>query len=184
MGRMIDKLELRVPGSAKSCSPSQGEFYVPFTDEFADLFARIRNDEKNNPFRPSRHYQEIGDLREFGFDAILHLWNSRGKTASHKIELLDTGSKTLSHLISITQSIFNVNALRLGIMRIDLAVDIPNFPISHFHRNARIRFKRWQDQYGKLDLRKMGMGKMETLNFGKRPNLIRIYDKTAERLNE
>jgi len=118
---------------------------------------------------------------------VLHLWNSRGKFASHKIELLGLGKQNPFHLISITDRFSKVDALKLGIMRIDLAVDIPkvaDFVFSFemfesFLRGGRINTGSWTRTCAKW-----GWGKWKQLNFGKRPNLIRIYDKTAERLNE
>jgi len=118
----------------------------------------------------------------------LHLWNSRGKFASHKIELLDSEAKPFSHLISITESIFKVDALKLGIMRIDLAVDIPKLPDFVFSSKCSNPFLRGGriNTGGKVEPgpAQNGDGENGNTQLWKATNLIRIYDKTAERLNE
>lgn len=170
---MIDKLEFRVPNGASG---------PPFTEQFAKEFALIRNDEAHCPFRSSRFYTIVGDLRPFGHDAVLHLWSKRGKVATHKLELLDTSRHTIGGIIAAAEQIFALDFFKVEISRIDFAVDINSIPVSWFSNAVSVRFKRLHSKIAKEDreLLQMGGSRLETLYYGKRPNIIRIYDKMAE----
>lgn len=71
---MLDKLEVRVLGPTL------------FRPEFASLYSDLRNDSKGPFRRRGRHYQLTGDLREYGYDVILHLHNRHGKGGVTGIE--------------------------------------------------------------------------------------------------
>ena len=187
--RVIDKLELRIEGRKHRGRPFPGqcsnapflaEAGVPFTREFAREYLKIRNDETLNPFRPSRYYLLVGDLRPFGYEAILHLWSKRGRDATHKIELVDTGGRTLAGMLREIEDIFDVDATRAEVTRIDLAADVENISVSWFHDRVRAKWKRWHAQMGQIEISWMGKGEIQTLYYGKRPNVYRIYDKLAE----
>src|SRR5579871_2642585 len=75
---MMDKLDLRVPPGA------------PFTSDFGRLYSELRQRGKEDPFHQSRLYHASGDLRPYGFDAILHMYCRAGE-GNHKLELIDTG---------------------------------------------------------------------------------------------
>ncbi len=64
---MIDKLELRIPSATE------------YTRAFGSLYVSLWSDSVNNPFRPSRHYAAVGDLRHFGYDVILHAHCKHGE---------------------------------------------------------------------------------------------------------
>jgi hypothetical protein len=65
-------------------------------------------------------------------------------------------------------------------MRIDFATDVP-LPVNWFRETVRVEHKRFRAAVtGQPFYSEMGKGKIQTLYFGKRPNLIRIYDKLAE----
>jgi hypothetical protein len=64
---MIDKLEFRIPAQAQ------------FSSEFSRLYRGIRNEPKIDPFRPSKHYLSVADLRPLGHDVVLHLHCVRDK---------------------------------------------------------------------------------------------------------
>ena len=88
---MIDKLDVRVPHSA------------PYTREFARLYREIawdyaRRSMEGKPMRQraSRYYQSVVDLRDFGYDAILHSFAKLSKNGDHKIELVQTGNMGFS----------------------------------------------------------------------------------------
>jgi hypothetical protein len=68
----------------------------------------------------------------------------------------------------------------LGIMRVDLCADLPGVPVSWFHPRLRVRFKRMSHQIGPVKYEIIGKAGMETISAGRRPNIIRIYDKVAE----
>ncbi len=93
---MIDKLELRIPSATE------------YTRAFGSLYVSLWNDSVNNPFRPSRHYAAVGDLRHFGYDVILHAHCKHG------------------------EAVFEGYASILEIMRIDFAVDVIGVPVVFF----------------------------------------------------
>jgi hypothetical protein len=163
---MIDKVEVRVPR------------HTPFTRAFASLMRDITGS-KDDPFRPSRHYQRAGDLRIFDYSAILHTGCLHGD-GNHKLELIDAGQMSYAGMVNEAERIFDTDSRRLGVMRVDLAADVQGVPVSWFLEYARARWKRWVSDIGPLEVSRMGNGGVQTLYFGKRPNCYRIYDKIAE----
>jgi len=167
--RMIDKLEVRVP-AATEYSPS-----------FSRLYSHVWNDAANNPFRASRHYVVVGDLRAFGYDAILHSHCKHGDEGNHKLELLDTGSRSFSELLQEITAVFDVYPSTLEIMRVDFAVDVVGIPVSVFQDCARAAYKKIVVDFENAEqLVRMGQRDVETIYLGKRPNCFRIYNKIAE----
>jgi hypothetical protein len=169
---MIDKVDLRVPG------------YVPYSPSFSLLYQELRNDPKG-PFRPSQHYSASADLRKYGHPAILHTHCTRDKKGNHKLELLDTGVMGYSQMRNEIQRIFDTPPGHLQVMRVDLAADVEGVPVQWFEKNVAITFKRWTNGIGVADpddlqFSKMGKSGIETCNFGRRPNFIRVYNKIAE----
>lgn len=168
---MIDKVDLRVPE------------YEPYTGKFSALYREIRNDPKG-PFRPSQHYLASADLRKYGYPVILHTHCTRNKNGGHKLELLDTGGMTYSQMRDEIQRIFDTPPGPLNVMRVDLAVDVEGIPVSWFEKNIAVKYKRWTAGIGtsdpELQRSKMGKGEIETCYWGKRPNVIRAYNKISE----
>lgn len=163
---MIDKLEVRVP-----CD-------TPYHPEFSRLYSELRYEPKTDPFRRSRHYELIADLRPYGHGAILHLHCRWGKHGNHKVELLDTGRMTLAKMVNEIERMFDINAERLPIMRLDLAADVYGVTVSWFQNRIKAEYKRCLANFG--EFLEMGKDQIQTLYYGKRPNLYRIYDKVAE----
>ena len=163
---MIDKIEVRVPSAA----------------QFSSGFGALYRDQAGNPraFRQSEHYARVGDLRTFGYPAILHVHCLRDGAGNHKVELIDTGEMSFRNMQKAILSIFDVEPSHLGLMRIDLAADVAGVPVRWFARNARAKWKQWTAEIGKIEYAEMGRRKVETLYYGKRPNCIRIYDKISE----
>lgn len=168
---MIDKLEVIVPNGK------------PFAREFAAVYADAAADGAI-PWRSSRHYTNVVDLRPFGFDSILHAGCKRGKDGNHKLELIDTGSKTYSEIVAEVEQVFDVNPLKLECKRVDLCADVQNVPVSWFHDRMRATYKQFSAKIGVQEFSEMGRREMQTLYYGKRPNCFRIYNKTAEMLNQ
>lgn len=169
---MIDKLELRVPHSAASG--------VPFSEELKKHFA----EDQGNPrklFQRAKFYSSTADLRRFGIPAIIHLESRNGNTPSSKIELIETAKYSLSEIVAIVQRVFLVNAAKLEIMRIDLTIDVPGISVQWFQEHMRVKFKQVLAQLGNSEILRMGRAAIETLYYGKRPNMLRAYDKMAER---
>jgi hypothetical protein len=169
---MIDKVELRVP------------HFVPYTGDFSQLYRELRNDPKG-PFKHSAHYLAVADLRDYGYPVILHTHNVHDKCGNFKLELIETGGMTYSGMARQVARVFAVDVGRLELMRLDLAADVESVPVSWFERNYRAKFKRWTSSIGKLEdpgeFSEMGRRGVETFYLGKRPNVIRVYNKVAER---
>lgn len=164
---MIDKLELIVMHDA------------PFRRQIANLYRTLRL--SHNSSRGL--YGAALDLRQFGSDAILRLEHKRYGT--HKIELLNTGKKTMTELCATLERIIDKDPLSHRVSRIDLAVDIPDYPLEWFRTHVRVQFKQWKCVLGRLrveqEFSEMGKKEYQTLYFGKRPSCLRIYDKVEER---
>lgn len=176
---MIDKLELVVPNN------------VDFAGKFSALYSDIRGSELD-PFRPSREYTSVGDLRPFGISAIVHLWSKRGKMARHKLELIDCGSMSMREMEHEVAEVFDANPAKLEVRRLDAAADVENLTVPWFHDRVRVQFKQWAAKIGKekfggpteVEFSEMGKREMQTLYYGKRPNCLRIYNKTAEYMHQ
>ncbi|MBI4480958.1 MAG: hypothetical protein HY651_13140 [Acidobacteria bacterium] len=164
---MIDKLEVRVPAGAK------------FTPDFADQYREIRSDLDLDPFHPTKHYQTVADLRPYGHELILHEFCQHG-AGNHKVELIDTGERSLSGMIREIERVYSVDAMRLEVMRIDLAVDVQGVPVQSLQGVVRVKYKRFAATIGQDQFSDMGKRELQTLYLGKRPNCFRIYNKIAE----
>ena len=165
---MIDKLDVKVPYSASF----QPKFrFVPGELRFAGISSTVRR---------SQHYQGVIDLRPFGFDAILHAYFRRQGRPNHKLELIDSGDKSLSQMARIVAGVFEVNPEDLELMRVDLAADLPEIPVAHVYQLLRVKLKRSADAIGELDFETIGGRRLEYFRYGKSPNCLRVYDKPAE----
>lgn len=157
---------------------------MAFADEFLQLYKIISNDPHNNPFRNSRYYERVGDLRPFGLDVILHNSLRLSKVPSSKLEILDVGKKTLARILEEVSRIVRCDPLDLGVMRIDLAVDVADVEVYWFQQYLSVGFKRLSEVRGENEFRELSKADLETLYFGKRPNIIRVYNKHKEQLEE
>lgn len=170
---MIDKLDLRVP-----------EFTAP-----GPLLERpvmeLKRSGHHPLFRPSKYYQYVCDLREpFDLDAVVHL-NYRYGRENHKIEIINAGKKTLDEMGRIVRELFLVDPDSLQVMRIDVAADVPGISVSWFKDHGYVSRKRFSSRIEKshefeLQFVAMSNATSQTLYAGKRPNLMRIYDKLGE----
>ena len=168
---MIDKLDIRIPKK------------VGFTSAFDRRYSQLRAMQKG-PFRSSALYEYAGGLREYGHDLRLSMFCRMNKTGDHKIELYDVGTKTKQQILQEIAEVFDCDPLKLGVMHIDLAVDVKDVPLSWFRESVRVMHKRFRsgitnDRF----FNELGNSNIQTLYFGKRPNLFRIYDKMAEYRN-
>jgi hypothetical protein len=128
----------------------------------------------------SRHYKFVTDLRPHSYNLILHYSCRHGDEHNHKLELTDVGEMTLERMAGEIQQVFNVNAYQLPIMRLDLAVDVSGIGVPWFAEHLRVAQKRWMANLGVVEFVEMGKREIQTLYYGKRPNLIRIYNKLEE----
>jgi len=165
---MIDKLDLRIPRR------------TPFTSEFERIYSELRAMDRG-PFRAAKYYEYAGDLREYGFHSRLSQYCVMDKVGNHKLELIDVGEMTKANILNEITQIFDIEPRQLEIMRIDFAVDVPDLSVQWFRETVRVAHKRWRAAVtGDAFYSEMGNGNIQTLYFGKRPNLTRIYDKQAE----
>jgi len=169
---MIDKLEIRVPHD------------TPLGPDLAAIQHDLRRGFPTAGFRPTQHYALSGDLRPFGIQAIAHLNCKHGDRRDHKLELLDTGDRPFAEMLCTARRAFEFDPLSAEVMRIDLAADVPNVPVSYFESAAYTRYKRSACDIGDALKMRLGGSGIDTLYIGKKPNCIRIYNKPAQCLME
>lgn len=165
---MIDKVDLRIPASAH------------WVSAFRLLGGFLVCDGRYVPFERSKYYTARADLRPIGLDAHLHIGLRFGPKADHKLEILETGKKTLSQMAEIVKSVFQVECCSLPLMRLDVAADIVDIPVEYLRARMRVRLKRKTNEIGVIEYEDIGDRQVQYLRFGKRPSLIRAYDKPAE----
>lgn len=165
---MIDKAEFRIPYSANFRSEFK---FVPNEVRYAGFCSSMKR---------AQRYQGTCDLRPFGIDAILHAYLRRSGARNHKLEILESGKKTLDEIGGIIASVFDVNPGDMPLMRLDCAADMFGVPLLHLHRALRVKFKRSSNERGELDYELVGGRRLEYFRYGKSPNCVRTYDKPAE----
>lgn len=164
---MIDKLDVRVP------------FSTAFTPEFRFVSKEVKYAGLCSTVSRSKHYQGTIDLRPLRIDAILHAYY-RFEPKSHKLELLDTGDKTLGEMAELITRVFETQPETLSLMRIDFAADIPGVSVEQLRNRLRVRYKRSAEEHGEMDYASIGGRTVEYFRYGKSPNCVRVYDKPAE----
>lgn len=127
---MIDKLDVKVPYSAN------------FRPDFRFVPEEVRYSGFSSRIRPSRHYQAVIDLRPFGLDAVLHAYFRRKGRPNHKLELIDTGEKSLDRMAQIISGVFEIDPENLGLMRVDFAADLVDVPVAHAYEEPRVKLTR------------------------------------------
>jgi hypothetical protein len=129
-------------------------------------------------------YEWVTDLRPVGVDALLHYSLKRIENAphegEHKLELLDSGKRGYSELVSQVEQAVEGAIDDLEIMRVDLCADMLEVPVEWFLNRIRVKFKRVAHEVGLLKYQRVGKAGIQTISAGKRPNIVRIYDKVAE----
>lgn len=146
---MIDKLDVKVPYSAN------------FRPDFRFVPEEVRYSGFSSRIRPSRHYQAVIDLRPFGLDAVLHAYFRRKGRPNHKLELIDTGEKSLDRMAQIISGVFEIDPENLGLMRVDFAADLVDVPVAHAYEALRVKMKRSADAIGEVDYETIGGRRLE-----------------------
>jgi hypothetical protein len=164
---MIDKLDLRAPS------------FCLLRPEVS-RYVRVLGDAYSHRVKPNSYYSGRCDLRPMDIDGILFLNCKFPRSHNHKLEILDAGKKSYSDFVRIAESVFDVNPDSLGIMRIDLTVDVFDVPVWWLKPRTRIKFKQFSDEHGKLEYGQFGRTQIETLRAGKGDSLFRIYNKIEE----
>ena len=124
---------------------------APFSKEFGRFYCDVRQDPRVDPFRSARHYERVGDLRLFGYELILHLDCLWGKRGNHKVELPDSGAMSYAGMRNEIERVFDLDARRLALMRVDLAADVRGVSVEWFMRHVRARYKQWVCDIGEVD---------------------------------
>ena len=172
---MVDKVDVRIPWHTR---PSE---------QLKNTLAELQHGPMA-PFRPSRHYAYMGDLREiFNIDAVLHLQFRRAPDdkPTSKLEIIDAGKKTVLEMAETITRVFDIDPFDCELMRLDLASDIVGVPVHVLRDSSRFRYKRFATRIEKsseteMEFRAMGTADSQTFNAGRRPNFIRIYNKVKE----
>jgi hypothetical protein len=124
------------------------------------------------------------DLRPVGIDANLHFSLKRKENdpheGEHKLELMDTGFKSFNSLVTQVENTIEQSSEDLDILRIDLCADVPEVPVDWFLPRIRVKFKRISYEMGNLKYKRIGKAGIQTISAGKRPNIVRVYDKVEE----
>ncbi len=169
---MIDKLECRLPRLT---------LFRPTVREF---MLESRFFENSSRTMGSGRYAWVTNLGPVGIDALLHYGLKRPENdpheGEHKLELLDTGTKTYSGLVGQIEGTIEGPVDDLELMRIDLCADLYEVPVEWFLSRLRVKFKRVAYEMGNLKYQRIGKLGIQTITAGKRPNIVRIYDKVAE----
>ena len=169
---MIDKLEARLPR------------LTVFRPEAHEFMTETWHSDHSARRMGSGRYEWVTNLKPIGIDGLLHYSLKRKQNdpheGEHKLELFDTGYKTFSELLGQIGSVIEGPADDLELMRIDLCADLHGVPVDWFFNRLRVKFKRVCYEIGERKYGRMGKNGIQTINFGKKPNVVRGYDKVAE----
>lgn len=167
---------------------------MPGKSRFTREFARIYKDASDQAtfgrpspvFHKSRFYASAGDFSSYGIPVMLHMDCTMTAKPNHKLEILQAGEKTLREMRDIGSSIFEDEPERWGVLRCDLTADAKDVPVQWFKEHTFVAGKQTYREMGKLPIvngyMTMRKAQAETLYAGVKPNQIRIYDKTGERM--
>jgi hypothetical protein len=167
----IDKLDIRIPRGTMFTTGIERELRTGHVNPSSNSHWVI----PGSDIRETRYYGRIDDLRQYGLNSILCFGHRQ--TGNHKLEIVGAGMMTLPQIASEIHNVFDVDPRSTEIMRIDLAVDVRGYSVEWFRRRARVSHKRYSSEYGRFVSEH---AQVQTLYFGKRPNIFRIYDKTEE----
>jgi len=156
----IDKLDLRVPKTTS------------FTEQLEQF---LNNGIREEAHSGTRYYRFAANLTRCGLPSKLYFRHRRN--GNHKLEIARTAGMTLHGIISAIGKLFLIDPWLLEIMRIDFAVDVPDYTVEWFRRRARVIHKRSSAEHGQFSFERTTI---QTLYFGKRPHLFRIYDKAEQ----
>jgi hypothetical protein len=169
---VIDKLDIRLPRMTQ------------FRPQAREFMAESRFFENSTRATGSGRYEWVSDLRPIGIDARVNFSLKRDEgephEGEHKLEIIDTGEKAFSQLSAVLEQVVEGSTDDLELMRIDLCADICEVPVDWFLNRIRIKFKRVAYEMGNLKYQRIGKAGIQTISAGRRPNIVRVYDKIAE----
>jgi hypothetical protein len=162
---MIDRLELTIP-------------------EHTPKVANLWQSHRYRPCSVGSPYQYAVDFRA---DLALtvhcgHRHAIRQARRHYKLDFTDTRLMSVHDLLWRICSLFDIShdeALTARVVRIDFTADVYGTPIFWFKENARVLRKSRTSSYETI-LAETKKG-VTALVFGKRPDLIRIYNRIAEK---
>ena len=166
MSGAIDKLDVRVPRE----------------EVWSSELRRICRDRisKGSPLLQLQGgmYGGVVDLRQYGFSAVLYLANRA--SGSNKLVMYRTGAVPYKLILGEIGALSDGDILGLRVMRIDLAVDVVGYTVGWFRNHVTARRTQCRGEFGKVSYQTEVRRGVETIYFGRRPNLFRIYDKIAQ----
>jgi hypothetical protein len=174
---LIDKADFRIPWS------------VPYTREFQAMVKEADAPRAAGAgigvWRKSQLYERMGNFEVMGLEVVLHERCTMTKMPNHKLEILKTGEKTLGEIHAIARQMFHAEPWEFGVLRTDLTADIDDVPVRWFRDHTVVASKRTIRDIGLIpqsNYMTVAKGNAMTIYAGVKPNQIRIYDKTGERL--
>lgn len=167
---MIDKLDTAVPYRSR------------FTKSFAKVVELSLTPEwEKKVWQDGGLYKRRGDFRAIThgeLPIILHRWNKHDEKADDKIELVETGTMSMLDMVSLQQAVYDRDAEENRILRIDLTADVLGTGVQWFRDNVEVRHKQTHREWQMVGLNSR---RSEQISAGRKPNQIRIYDKTGHR---
>jgi hypothetical protein len=160
---MIDKLDIFVPAS--DCQLSM-ELVSALNDQLS--FAG------RSPF-PGFSERRTFPRQDWEFN--LHIALRDRMQFAFRIEITEAGRTNLRGTLLQVANLFGTDIDRASVKRLDLAVDVPDVPLIWFREHMTVARKR---RYKEHECLKASDDLKEGLTFGKRPNVIRAYDKAMQ----
>jgi len=128
-------------------------------------------------------YAGRASFEDCGLDVIVHAECKMTKKRTHKIEILRAGEKTYDEMVELSQRIVDCDPRDMGLMRVDLTADVDDVPVDWFKRHVYVKNKQTRRELGTVQaFQLVTKGKTETQYAGVKPNQVRVYDKTGERM--
>lgn len=125
-------------------------------------------------------YLRTANLEPYGIPILVHQqprWNLKG---GDKIEYLGAGKMRVSEMVAAAHEVYKFDIAEASILRLDCTADVKDVPVGWFYKHTRVRRKIVGRAYGTWSKHNRSIA--ETVYAGQKPNQLRIYDKTAERM--
>jgi hypothetical protein len=154
-------------------------------DQISDQFLSALADRRTFTGRSSiRPFAERRDFGRLGLPFVVHnsmvpTLQSPGFLRNFRIELSGEGRENLLNTLQQLSLLLGTDVLDARVMRVDLAVDVPDMSLSWLREHVWIAYKRSSKAFALQPVKK-SVDTIEGLTFGRRPNLIRIYDKVRQ----
>jgi hypothetical protein len=87
---------------------------------------------------------------------------------------------SFARIVEEVVALFGDDGMYFSTARIHMAVDVVGYPVAFFRDTVTVARKRSGAEWGTLQYQRITAGGAETLVFGRRPNVVRIYDKNVQ----